>query len=85
MVISKECENEIDDVQVANDPTTMRDVRECGLLKYFRVPGMKAYVCFLEHIIHMWDPDQQHFVVGTHTLSIDIDDIYFLTGLSHRG
>ena len=33
----------------------------------------------------MWDLDQQHFVVWDHTLSIDIDDIYFLTKLSHRG
>jgi hypothetical protein len=33
----------------------------------------------------MWDPDQQVFNVGAHTLSIDIEDIYFLTGLSRRG
>jgi hypothetical protein len=33
----------------------------------------------------MWDPDQQVFIVGAHTLEIDIEDIYFLTGLSrHR-
>jgi hypothetical protein len=33
----------------------------------------------------MWDPDQQVFNVGAHTLSIDIEDIYFLTGLSRHG
>jgi hypothetical protein len=35
--------------------------------------------------VHMWDPDQQVFHVGVHTLSLDIEDIYFLTGLSRRG
>jgi hypothetical protein len=33
----------------------------------------------------MWDPDQQVFHVGAHTLSLDIEDIYFLTGLSRHG
>ena len=64
-MIWKEHEHEIDDVQAVNDPVTMRDIWECGFLKYFRVLKMKAYVCLLEHIIHMWDPEQQHFVVGT--------------------
>ena len=27
-----------------NDPMTMRALRECGILKYFRVPGMRTYV-----------------------------------------
>ena len=49
---------------------------------YFRVPGMKAYVCLLEYIIDMWDPEYQHFVVGIHTLPREIEDIYFLTGFS---
>ena len=33
----------------------------------------------------MWDPYQDHFVVGVHILPIEIEDIYFLTGLSMRG
>ena len=39
----------------------------------------------LEHLIRMWDPDQQHFEVGTHILTKDVEDIYLLTGCSHRG
>ena len=38
----------------------------------------------LEHFICMWDLDQQHFEVGTHLLTIDVEYIYFLNGLSHR-
>ena len=33
----------------------------------------------------MWDLDQENFVVGVCILPIDIEDIYFLTGLSMRG
>ena len=58
MVIWKQHEHEIDDVQAANDPVTVRSLRECGMLKYFRVPEIKEYVRLLEYIIHMWDLDQ---------------------------
>ena len=44
MVIWKEREHDIDDLQEANNPITMRDLRECGILKYFRVPRMRAYM-----------------------------------------
>jgi hypothetical protein len=37
----------------------------------------------LEYLVHMWDVDQQVFHVGAHTLSLDIEDIYFLMGLYH--
>jgi hypothetical protein len=46
---------------------------------------MRAQVRLLEYLVRMWDPDQQVFIVGAHTLTIDIEDIYFLTGLSRRG
>jgi hypothetical protein len=46
---------------------------------------MRAQVRLLEHLVQMWDPDQQVFNVGAHTLMINIEDIYFLTGLSRWG
>ena len=33
----------------------------------------------------MWNPEQQHFEVGAHILIVEVEDIYFLTGLSRRG
>ena len=33
----------------------------------------------------MWEPDSQRFLVGDQLLDIEVDDIYFLIGLSHRG
>jgi hypothetical protein len=46
---------------------------------------MRAQVRLLEFLIRMWDPDQQVFNVGDYTLSINIEDIYFLIRLSRRG
>ena len=85
MVIWKEREHEVLENQAANDPATIEALRNCGLLKYFRVPGMKAHIRLLEYIIGMWDLDQEHFVVGVHILPIEVEDIYFLTGLSMTG
>jgi hypothetical protein len=60
-------------------------LRECGLLKFFKVQEMRAQLRLLEYLVHMWDVNEQYFHVGVHTLTLEIDDIYFLTGLSRRG
>ena len=39
----------------------------------------------LEHILWMWNPEQQYFEVGAHILTVEVEDIYFLTGLSRWG
>ena len=71
--------------QDANVPATIEALRNCGLLKYFWIPRMKAHVQLLEYIIDTWDPDQENFLVGVHILPIEIKGIYFFTGLSMRG
>jgi hypothetical protein len=58
---------------------------QCGLLKLFKIQGMRAQLRLLEYLVHMWDVNKQTFHVGVHTLTIDIEDIYFLIGLSHYG
>jgi hypothetical protein len=78
-------EHEEDNSISENHSPTISTLRNCGLLKYFRIPGMRAQVRLLEYLVHMWDLDQQVFHVGVHTMSLDIEDIYFLTGLSRHG
>ena len=46
---------------------------------------MRAQLRLLEYLVHMWDMDRQVFHVGVHVLSWDIEDIYFLIGLSCHG
>jgi hypothetical protein len=81
----REREHEEDDAIVRNDSGTIAALRDCGLLKFFRILGMRSQLRLLEYLVHMWDVDQQLFHVGVHTLTLDIKDIYFLTGLSWRG
>jgi hypothetical protein len=81
----REREHEEDDAIARNNLGTVAALRDCGLLKFFRILGMRAQVRLLEYLVHMWDVDQQVFHVGVHTLSLDIEDVYFLTGLSWRG
>jgi hypothetical protein len=57
-------------------------LRECGLLKLFKIQGMRSQLRLLEYLVHMWDVNEKAFHVGVHTLTLDIDDIYFLTRLS---
>jgi hypothetical protein len=81
----RERENEDDDEMDLNDPKTINSLQQCGLLKFFKIQGMRAQLRLLEYLVRMWDMDRQVFHVGVHVISLDIEDIYFLIGLSHRG
>ena len=56
-----------------------------GILKFFRTPSMVSHEWLLEHILSMWNLEQQYFEVGAHILIVEVEDIYFLTGLLRRG
>ena len=47
----RERENEYDNANAKNHPQTIVALRYCGLLKYFRIPGMRAQVRLLEHLV----------------------------------
>jgi hypothetical protein len=81
----REREHEEEDYFVRNDPGMVMALWQCGLLKFFKIQGMRAQLRLLEYLVHMWDVNEQAFHVGAHILTIDIKDIYFLTGLSRRG
>ena len=49
--------------------------------KVIQVPSIRKQIRLLEYIIRMWNPEKQHFEVGAHTLTIEVEDIYFLTGI----
>jgi len=46
---------------------------------------MRAQMELLEYLVNAWDVQAQSFRLGAHMLSIQVEDIYFLTGLSRRG
>jgi hypothetical protein len=42
-------------------------------------------VRLLQILINYWDPKTEAFNLDGKPLRIEMDDIYFITGLSHRG
>jgi len=81
----KEREHEVNDQAALGDRATIVSLRNCGLLKFFMCPGLRAQPLLLQRMVAMWEPDSQRFLVRDQYLDIEVDDIYFLTGLSRRG
>jgi hypothetical protein len=54
----QEREHEKEDAIVGNDLGTVAALRDCGLLKFFSILGMRAQLRLLEYLVHMWDVDQ---------------------------
>jgi hypothetical protein len=48
-----EREHEEDNAIARNHPPTIASLRNCGILKYFRIPSMRAQVRLLEYLVHM--------------------------------
>ena len=46
---------------------------------------MRSETSLLQLLIGYWDPDHLLFMVDDEALPLEVEDIYFLTGLSHRG
>ena len=71
----REREHEEEYYFVGNDPDTVMALWECGLIKIFKVQGMRAQLRLLEYLVHMWDVNEQAFHVGVHKITLEIDDI----------
>ena len=46
---------------------------------------MVSHEQLLEYILRMWNLEQQYFEVGAHILTVEVEDIYFLTSLLRWG
>ena len=46
---------------------------------------MKAQKQLLRKLVDYWDPVDEAFVLDEDVLHVEVDDIYFLTGLSRQG
>ena len=85
MIEWKEREHELNDVAALQSPRSMDALRNCGLLKFFKMQKMKKEVLLLEYMIGLWNAVEQGFQIGTQLLTIELEDVYFLTNLSKRG
>ena len=53
-----EREHEYEDYFDGNDLGMVNALRQCGLLKFFKIQSMRAQLRLLEYLVHMWDVDQ---------------------------
>lgn len=86
MVIEwQEREHEGADNEALDHSDTIDTPRQCGLLKYFRISSIRSETSLLQLLIGYWDPNHLLFMVDDEPLPLEVEDMYFLIGLSHRG
>lgn len=73
------------DNEVMNNPEALYALWACGLLKFFKLPNMKANTHLLEMLIDYWDTEEEAFMIDQMLLRVEVEDIYFIMGLSRRG
>jgi hypothetical protein len=81
----RERENKEVDVVVKRDLRAQMAFKICGLYKFLSLKGMRTQVRFLEFLVDYWDPNSESFNFDGKPLRIEVEDIYFLTGLLCRG
>ena len=84
MVVWKERQHEDDDAKSEDDAASIASLQGHGLLNFFYFPNMRSQVRLMEYMLRMWNPEKIYFEVGTHLLIVEVEEIYFLTGLSKR-
>jgi hypothetical protein len=60
-------------------------LKRYGLYIFWALKGMRAQMRLLEMLVGYSDPDRNIFILDGQPLRIEVEDIYFLTGLSRRG
>jgi hypothetical protein len=81
----REREHEATYEVAAADPNVMATLTQCGLVKFFLCPFMRAQPRLLNALVDYWHPDADAFMIEGQSLTPTTEDIYFLTGLSRRG
>jgi hypothetical protein len=81
----REREHEAANEAATADPNIMAVLTQCGMVKFFLCPFMRAQPRLLNALVDYWHPDAEAFMIEGQSLVPTTEDIYFLTGLSRRG
>ena len=60
-------------------------LRACGLYRFWCLGGLRVKPRLLQMLVDYWDLDSESFQIDGMSLSIEVKDIYFITGLSRQG
>ena len=70
---------------VRADLMDQQDLHACGLYKFWCLGGLRAKPRLLQMLVDYWDPDSESFQIDGISLTIEVEDIYFITEISQRG
>ena len=70
---------------VRADIMAQQALLSCGLYKFWCLNGLRAKPRWLQMLVDYWDPDSELFQIDGMSLTIEVEDIYFITGLSRWG
>ena len=77
-------EREHGDVEevMQGDLMAQKALRVCGLYKFWCLGSVRAKPRLLQMLVDYWDPYFESFHIDGMSLRIEVEDIYFITGLS---
>ena len=81
----REREHEDIDRDVQGNLMAQKYLRDCGLYKSWHLGSLRAKPRLLQVLVDYWDPDTETFQLDGMSLILEVEDIYFITGISHRG
>ena len=81
----REREHEDVDRDVQGDLMAQQALRACGLYKFWHLGTLREKPRLLQMLVDYWDPDSETFQLDGIPLSLEVEDIYFILGLSCRG
>ena len=61
------------------------EVEECRLYKFWCLGGLRAKPRLLQMLVDYWDLDLESFQIDGMSLTIEVEDIYFITRISRWG
>ena len=78
------CEREHEYVEraVQGDLMAQYALKACGLYKFWCLGSQRDKPRLLQLLVHYWDTEFETFQIDGMLLSIKVEDIYFITGLS---
>ena len=57
-------------------------LRACRIYKFWCLGGLRAKPRLIQMLVDYWDPDLESFRIDGMSLAIEVEEIYFITGLS---
>jgi hypothetical protein len=57
-------------------------LKRCDLYNFLALKGMRAQERLLQMLVNYWDPETKTFNLDGQPLRIEVENIYFLKGLS---